>query len=487
MPKQRIIYLAALILSIVLATQLTLTQLNVRGILSIGNFSMLIRRRFITLEFIALCGLYLIWLIRCRPDKTASRYLDLLKPASLFLIPAWIAHPLTSDIHLYFQYGLMSLYRVNPYLTNAVDFESVMSTFLDWTQTSTYGVVSLLIFAIPAKFVETNVYLGVYVFKLICVFFHILNGYLIWRALKATSYRHKVTLAYLLSPVVLFEHVIEAHIDVILCTVLIAIDQLLKSRRYLLALISAGVGFLTKTLPIIWIPLIGVYLIRERRWKTIAKFTLICAIAVLTLYLTVFPTLQAWTSVFNPGVDGLTAGSWHALVRGVLVRTQGTLHSAKQWIVPGSTQALTWTVFNRFTLLLFAAFYGLTLYRIYRNRAILESQLMVKIGWVTFVLFAFATAWYQPWYATILLPIAALNLQQAPVFALTSFVFSLVSSITNLALGYGTNIAGLLAAALTMGSPIVLLLMRSKILAWIESNSPREYEPVLQPQLKTKV
>ncbi|MGG6268455.1 hypothetical protein ACQ4M3_39105 [Leptolyngbya sp. AN03gr2] len=480
MPKQKNIYLAALILSIVLATQLTLTQLHVRGILSVESLLPLIRRRFITLEFIALCGLYLFWLIRYRPDKSASRYLELLKPASLFLIPAWIAHPLTSDIHLYFQYGLMSLYRVNPYLTNAVDFESVMSTFLDWTQTSTYGVVSLFIFAIPAKFVETNVYLGVYIFKLICVFFHILNGYLIWRALKATSYRHKVTLAYLLSPIVLFEHVIEAHLDVILCTVLIAIDQLFKTRRYLLGLIAAGVGFLTKTLPIIWIPLLGVFLIRERRWKTIVKFTLICAIAVLVLSLTVFPTIATWISVFNPGVDGLTAGSWHALVRGILVRTQGTLHSAKQWIVPGSTQALIWTLFNRFTLLLFAAFYGLTLYRIYRNRGILESQLMVKIGWVTFVLFAFATAWYQPWYATILLPIAALNLQQAPFFAILSFVFAMVSSITNLALGYGTNLAGLLAAVLTMGSAIVMLLMRSRIMAWIESESPRETGRVLQ-------
>lgn len=486
MPKQRTIYLTALILSIVLATQLTLIQLNVRGILSAENFSMLIRRRFITLEFIALCGLYLIWLIRCRPS-TATRYLELLKPASLLLLFAWIAHPITSDIHLYLQYGLMSLYRVNPYLTNAINFESVMSTFLDWTQTSTYGVVSLFIFAIPAKFVETNVYLGVYLFKFICVIFHILNGYLIWRALKSTAYRHKVTLAYLLSPIVVFEHVVEAHVDVFLCTALIAIDQLLKVRRYLLALLSAGVGFLTKTLPIIWIPLMGMYLIRERRWKTIVKFALICAIAVLTLSLTVFPSIDAWRSIVNPGVDGLTAGSWHALVRGILVRTQGIEPSLKQWIVPGTTQAIVWTLFNRFTLLVFAAFYGLTLYRIYRNRFILESQLMVKIGWVTFVLFAFATAWYQPWYATILLPIAVLNLEQAPFFAITSFVFSMMSTVTNLALGYGTNLSGLLAAILTMGSAIVLLLMRSRILAWIESNASNEAAPILQPQLRSKV
>ncbi|BAU14555.1 hypothetical protein LEP3755_51040 [Leptolyngbya sp. NIES-3755] len=479
MPKQRTLYLAALILSIVLATQLTLIQLDVRGILSAERFALLIRRRFVSLEFIALCGLYLIWLIRGRPDKTASRYLELLKPASLFLIAAWFAHPLTTDIHLYLQYGLMGLYRVNPYLTGAGNFGSVMSPFLNWMQTSTYGVVSLFIFAIPAKFVETNVYLGVYIFKFICVVFHVLNGYLIWRALKSTSYRHKVTLAYLLSPILIFEQIVEAHVDVLLCTVIIAIDQLFKSRRYLLGLLSAGVGVLTKTLPIIWIPLLGMFLIRERRWKTIFKFGLICAIAVLTLSLTLLPTIDAWKSIFNPGVKGMTAGSWHTVLQGILLRTQAISPSGSAQLAPGSIQAVIFDLFNRFTLLLFAAYYGVTLYRIYRNRSILESELIVQIGWVTFVLFAFSSAWYRSWYATILLPIAALNLQSR-FFAILSFVFSAVSTITSLSLGYETNTAGILAALLTMGSAIMVLILRPKIMPRLESKPLDEVEPDLQ-------
>lgn len=471
MPKQKIIYIAALILSIVVATQLTLIQLNVWGIVSTASFSILVRKRFIALEFIVLCLLYLIWLIQSRPI-VASGYLELLKPASLFLIVAGFAHPLTSDIHLYLQYGLMSLYRLNPYFTNAIEFESVMSKFLDWTQTSTYGVVALSIFAIPAKLVETNVYLGVYLFKLICVIFHSLNSYLIWRALRASPYRAKVTLAYLLSPILLFEQVVEAHLDVMLCTALIAIDQLLKTRRYLFALLSTGVGFLIKTLPIIWIPLIGLYLVRERRWKTIVKFVVICAIAVLTLYLTLFPTIGAWKSILNPGVENMTAGSWHTVLEGILRRT----------VPNGSTQAVIFTLFNRFTLLLFAAYYGVTLYRIYQNRSIRESELMVKIGWVTFVLFAFATPWYRSWYASILLPIAVLNLQ-ARFFALTCFVFSAVSTITNLSLGYETNTAGILAAILTMGSTILVLMLRSKITPRLEA----EFSPVIERELSTRV
>lgn len=466
MPKQKTIYIAALILSIVIAVQMTLIQLNVWGILSTASFSILVRRRFISLEFIALCILYLIWLIKSRPNLGVTRYLDLLKPASLFLIPAWIAHPFTSDIHLYLQYGLMSLYRVNPYLTGAIDFESVMSKYLDWTQTSTYGIVSLFIFAIPAKFVEANVYLGVYLFKFICVVFHVLNSYLIWRALKESNYRSKVTLAYLISPILLFEHVVEAHVDVILCTALIAIDQLLKARRYLLGLIATGIGFLTKTLPIIWIPLIGVYLIRERRWKTIVKFILVCGIVIPTLYLTLLPTIDAWRSILNPGIKGMTAGSWHTVLQAILLRTQGSTE-----LVAGSPQAMIFDLFSRFTLLLFAASYGVTLYRIYRNRSIRESELMVQIGWVTFILFAVATPWYRSWYASILLPIAALNLQ-ARFFAVTSFVFASVSTITSLSLGYETNTAGILAAILTMGSTIAVLMLRPKIMPRLEAIPP---------------
>lgn len=479
MPKQKTIYIAALILSIVFATQLTLIQLNIRGILSAENFSMFIRRRFITLEFIALCFLYLIWLIQSRSKPPALRYIELLKPASLFLIVGWLAHPLTSDIHLYLQYGLMSLYRINPYLTNAVDFESVVSTFLDWEQSSTYGIISLAIFAIPAKFVETNIYIGVYLFKLFCVGFHVLNGFLIWKALRTNVYRHQVTLAYLLSPVLLFEQIVEAHLDVILCTVLIAIDQLLKTRRYLLALFSAGVGFLLKTLPIIWIPLIGVFLIRLKRWKTIAKFLVVGGIVILTLYLTLFPTIESWKSILNPGVEGMTAGSWHGVLKGILFLTQPPLSSPTRF-APGSIQAEILQLYSRLTLLLFAAYYGLTLYRIYRDRSILENQLMIQIGWVTFVLFTFATAWYQPWYATLLLVIAALNFQHAPFFAITSFVFSLMGTVANFSLGYGTGFPGVVAAILTMGSAIVMLVLRPKIMSHFEAEFPHEIEHELQ-------
>lgn len=452
MLTQRKVSIVALILSIVLSIQLTLKGFNSIGIIS--SFDRVTNNRLMSLEFFILSVLYLVWLNRSRADKTASNYTQILGSATPFLIFSWLAYPITKDLYLYLQYGLMSLNRVNPYLTKASDFQSDLSNLLDWSQSSTYGLVSLFFFIISARLSEIHLVLGVYGFKLICLVFHVLNGYLIWRILKQDSRRTRVTFAYLLSPALLFEQVTNAHVDVFLCTVLIAIDQFLKYRKYLSALVVTGVGFLTKTLPIIWLPLIGVFLIRQKRWKILVQFLLICAIAILILSLTAFPSIEAWRSVLNPGVGGKTAGSWHNLLGAVLLHTKSIVPSAAQEVIP--------ILFNRITLLLFAVYYGIALVKIYRQQTISESQLMIQIGWVTFVLFAFATPWYQPWYATILLPIAALNLE-ARFFAIASFIFSLVSTTAYFCLAFDQTKAGILGSFLTMGSVILLFLIRPKL------------------------
>lgn len=453
MLTQKNIPITALILSIVLSLQFMLKGFQSIAAISIPRFNFIINNRLMSLEFLALCILYLAWLYRNRTGKVISKYSQILGSAIPFLTLSWLAYPITNDLYLYLQYGLMSLHRVNPYLTKAGDFQSGLTHLLDWSQTSTYGIVSLFFFIVSAKLAEIHLILGIYGFKLICLAFHILNGYLIWKILRQDLRRGRITFAYLLSPVLLFEQVTNAHIDVFLCTGLIAIDQFLKQRKYLSALLITGVGFLTKTLPIVWLPLIGAFLIRQKRWKILTQFLLICAVAILALSLIVFPSIEAWKSILNPGVGNRTAGSLHNLLGAVLLHTRSIIPSVAQEAIP--------IVFSRIMLLLFSIYYGIMLFRIYKSHTVLESQLMVKIGWVTFALFAFAMPWYQPWYATILLPIAALNLE-ARFFAIASFTFSLVSTTAYFCLAFDQTKAGILGSLLTVGSVIVLLLIRPK-------------------------
>ncbi|HCF26443.1 MAG TPA: hypothetical protein DEV81_04360, partial [Cyanobacteria bacterium UBA11049] len=145
----------------------------------------------------------------------------------------------------------------------ANSFNSELSPFLAWSQTSTYGPISLLFFRLSALAIPLSPVLGVYVFKLFCLLFHIFNTYLIWRLLNAHKYRSKVTAAYLINPLLLNEQVISAHVDVFVTTTLIIAIGCLYYKRYVAAILAIFTGFLAKTLPIIWLPLVVNFLVRR--------------------------------------------------------------------------------------------------------------------------------------------------------------------------------------------------------------------------------
>ncbi|MBD1842199.1 hypothetical protein H6F89_01995 [Cyanobacteria bacterium FACHB-63] len=155
---QKVSFIAALVLSIVLAAQLILTELGLLRIVSTSGFSILLNKCLLGLEFLALCGLYLAWLIQLRPVAIASRFTELLNPVSAFLAVCWLSYPATNDIYMYLQYGLISLNQLNSYLTKAGDFGSSITNLIDWNQSSTYGVVSLLFFLISSKLSEINLF-----------------------------------------------------------------------------------------------------------------------------------------------------------------------------------------------------------------------------------------------------------------------------------------------------------------------------------------
>jgi alpha-1,6-mannosyltransferase len=156
---------------------------------------------------------------------------DIVKATSIFLAIAWIAYPVSSDIYLYLQYGLMGLNKVNPYLISSGNFASELSPFIFWDQTSTYGPISQLFFMAAAFFLSFNTILGIYIFKLICLLAHLLNSYLIWRQLKLSPHQQIITITYLINPLLLFEQATEAHIDVFVCTSIILLIKFFKNRN----------------------------------------------------------------------------------------------------------------------------------------------------------------------------------------------------------------------------------------------------------------
>lgn len=406
-----------------------------------------------TFSYISLCACYLVWLFRSQPISNELKFKQIIKPTIPFLLLALIAYPLSNDIYLYLQYGLMNLRGVNPFITPAGYVSSVLMPLLYWLQTSTYGPVSQLFFTSSAVFIRLNPILGVYIFKIFCLLVYILNAYLIWRLLKESPSRSKLTIAYLLNPFLLIAHVADAHVDVFLCFSVIVLIGCLFHRRYVAAILAIAAGFLTKTLPIIWLPLVVGFLVSRRLWKTLAIAAAALTVLVLLLSQTFFPTLTAWKSLLNPGVSGLTARSIHHLINLGLSFFTGATFLENQPII----QQL-----GRITVLGFAIFYSWKLLQPHLKRKYSEVNLVTDLGWVTMALLLGATPWLMSWYPSVLLPFAVL-IRNVPIFSFASLTFCLTTGAV-IGAGSGNTPLSFLGCLLTLGPVFAVLLGRRQVL-----------------------
>ena len=392
---------------------------------------------------------YIIWLIQKK--QTSSSFLDICKYAIPFLVLALIAYPQSSDIYLYLHYGAMSLHKINPYLNSSDSFVSNLSPFLHWRQTCPYGPVSLFFFALSALGVPISPLLAVYIFKVICVLVHTLNAYLIWRLLTNSEHRNFITMAYLVNPMLLNEQIANAHLDVLVANTLIVLIGCIYYQRYVFAIFAIWVGFLVKTLPIIWLPLVFAFLCKQRRWKDLAASVLISLLIVAVITYTFMPTVSAWRSVLNPATSGATARSFHHAINLFLNFLPNVSVETREGIL---------SFLKYFAYLSWIVYYAGTLIKSLFRKKSSEINLVADIGWTTLTLFLFATPWLMSWYPSILLPIAALSIN-SPNFVLTSLTFCLSPSII-LGAGSGTTLISLATSFVSVVPPTALLIFGRK-------------------------
>ncbi|MCU0569338.1 MAG: hypothetical protein MUF49_22530 [Oculatellaceae cyanobacterium Prado106] len=379
-----------------------------------------------------------------------------------FLAIAFITYPLSTDVYMYLKYGWMAINGTNPYLVGPLNFPSPLMPLIYWYQTSTYGPGSLLVFMASAIAVPVNILFSVYLFKVFCLLFHMANAALIWRLLTPFQNRNLIAMAYLINPVLLIAHVADAHLDVFLATTTILLIGCLYYRKFVGAVLAVVGGILTKTLPVVWLPLVLAFLVRQQRWKALAIATLISAGIVLLLSLTLLPGLDAWTGLVNPGVSGLTARSIHHFINLLLVYTTDLTEMAWESLTQRTTQI---SYFG------FIGFYAWMMLRPFLKSNYSEMNLVVDLGWVTVALFMFATPWLMPWYPSLLLAIAFMSFN-APGLLLTSLTFGICSTIIA-GPASGKTFVSLFASLLTLGPAMLTILFRNQLASWVP--------PLLQP------
>lgn len=413
-------------------------------------------------SYLLLSILYLIWLKGClqSPWQPSNwRFRDLCFKTSAFWLLAFVSYPLGNDTYLYLHSGLMNLSGVNPFLVRAAAFATELSAYVDWGQTSTYGPVSQVFFTLSAAFVKISPILALYVFKAVCLGLHLLNGYWIWRWLPLSD-RGKITVAYLLHPLLLMEQVSSAHVDVLVSTSVILLALGLAKQHFWGTLMALWAGFLSKTLPIIWVPLVVVALLRQGRWKWLFGMIAVSGAIVAGLWFTVMPELSAWKSLFNPGVTGQYQSSLHAIARFGLDLVR--IFAPEHMTLLQQRSLLNW--FTSTTLLAFFGFYGWRLWRSDRYWIPPTPQLVVEeMGWVTLFLMLVATPWLMPWYASVMITFAAL-VPQARLLGLTSLAFGLSSSAQYLLNGNSS-----LKSLVSIGLPVLTLIIG----AWLLRSQPK--------------
>jgi alpha-1,6-mannosyltransferase len=428
MKKPGILFVPALICACYLSVELVVLGLDkfyyiLAGGGKFATFPDLHTQIVIGLSYIVLQLIYLFWFFSTGHLYQSPRFIDLIKPTLMFLVVAFISYPLGNDIYIYLHSGLMNLSQVNPYLTRAGSFVSELSPFVDWGQTSTYGPASQLFYSISAAALDIHPILAVYIFKVFCLALHVLNGYLVWRLLEPFAERGKITIAYLLHPLLLVEQVGSAHIDIAVSTSLVVLALCLVWQRYWLGFLALWIGLLSKTLPLIWMPLVVLFLLRHRQWRSLRIMAVFSVLLILALSFTAFPTLAAWKSLLNPGVAGQYKASLHELVKFGLdwlrfVHPRSLMLSQQKAMLLQLTSA---------TKLMFVGVYTVFAVKIWRQRHYSELSLIEDLGWVTLILMLLATPWVMPWYASVMLTFAAV-LPRSRLLGLTSLAFGLSSS-----------------------------------------------------------
>lgn len=339
---------------------------------------------------------YCCWLLR--PTTVVDRFWPLIRHMAPFGLLALLAFPSSTDVFLYLQYGHMAWQGINPYLVPIEAVASPLTLFLHWPGFSPYGPISQLFFMAAAWAVSWGVLPALFLFKSFCLGIHSLNGYLIWRSLPSDDRRGKLTLAYLLNPVLLSEFVVNAHNEVLLATTVIVAIMALYRRHHTTALLAMVSGALIKTLPIVWLPVVGLYLMRRGQWRPIGIGLGVSLAIGGWLSQSWFPTAAAWRNLLDPSVQTMTFRSLHHVVH--------VLTGA--W--PTDRAAIALQIVTSLTLAA-AAIVGLAICaRILRRRDYNEILLVQDLAWLTLALLL-AKPYLTPWHTTTLMIMGALTIQ----------------------------------------------------------------------------
>jgi len=148
---------------------------------------------------------------------------------------------------------------------------------------------------------------------------------------------------------------------------------------------------LVKTVALIWLPLLGIDMLRRRQYRAVVISILLTGLVGVILRLTLLPDAAAWGSLVNAGVGERVSESIPACFLRLLAHPGHVGWFRRTTMVAELTFAMK---------VAFMVISATIAWRLYKRR---EFTLTSAITQATLLLFVLASPWYRPWYATILL------------------------------------------------------------------------------------
>ncbi len=253
---------------------------------------------FIAIMVLSL-GMYLYTLFLVKHKKITSKTVWIIVIMAGILL-GFSYNAFSYDFFNYiFDAKIVTFYGENPYVKKALDFPSdPMLGFMHWThRTYPYGPVWLLV-TVPLSFLGMGYFaINFLLFKLLLLGSYFLSAVLIEKICKKTKLVDPVfaLVFFALSPFVLVEGLVSAHIDLFMMAIaLFGVYLLFIQKRYtswLVLLVSAGVKFATIFLAplFLWFPF------SKRENKEFIFLLISLCLMVLGTYLQAFRTnFQPW-------------------------------------------------------------------------------------------------------------------------------------------------------------------------------------------------
>lgn len=283
-------------LSLALSRNESLQEI-VRLFQQIGYFQRPLSTFIYILLLLLLFGFYITFLWFAHRKKMSEKYAWSLVIAAIILL-TFSYNAFSYDLFNYiFDAKIVTNYGQNPYIHKALDFSTdPMLSFMRWThRVFPYGPVWLGI-TVPLSFVGFGYFIPTFLlFKLLMSASYFGSVYLIGKIIESLAHEKKIfgIIFFGLSPLILIEALVSAHIDIVMTVFALGALYYLIQKKYIFSyiglIISIGIKFVTGFL----LPLFIFIHIMQKKKKDIQWGFYFTCILLFLLVGTVIQTQQS--------------------------------------------------------------------------------------------------------------------------------------------------------------------------------------------------